>query len=241
MTKLTDDGRDEKIGEALKSIPVPRTSPSFFSDLMESIDSQSRESSVAVSSGESRESARLPVWRRGRVGLAASLAALVFFGGFVAGGVQAQTPTPTLASITTFEPAAGWSTLESSIGSDPEALRTVWAANIPFQSEELFTGFPDNTLRGLPSNGVVIVAAGPRSYTGSEQFPHLDFPIKLSDGYFVSDNYDGQPAPNVSMYTIDTWVGNKLLNLSVWIGSPHPDDSLVNTANEELARLHVPS
>lgn len=158
--------------------------------------------------------------------------------------VDEPSPSPTTqktnGDVIYFEPSEGWNTVQTSVGSDPEAPNAAWAANVPYASEESYSGFPDNTLRCMPDDGIVMVAVGPRTYTGGVDFPHLEMPLRLSDGFFVPDQYNGQPATHVSMYTIDTWIDGKLLNVNVWIGQNHPSPDLVRAANQELARLRVP-
>jgi hypothetical protein len=86
-----------------------------------------------------------------------------------------------------------------------------------------------------------MTAIGPRPYTGSESLPELRQPLYLSQGFCAHDNYEGQPAENVSKCRIDTMVGDKLLNVMVWFGSNRPTDAMVTEANEELGRLVIPS
>lgn len=137
-----------------------------------------------------------------------------------------------------FESAEGWYTAEGTIGSDSEALRTAWASNIPFESEDPTKGFPVHTMETLPREGIIIVAVEPRPYTGDATFSRLERPYVFADGYFVADDYNVQPAPNVSMCSIDTWLEDgKLFNITLYLGRNVPRKDQVDATNEELARL----
>ena len=158
-------------------------------------------------------------------------------GGLIGARVQAAPPCPTVS----FAPADGWNTVETTYGTQPDALPVAWAANVPFRSEDSYQGFPMNTIADLPPQGIVITATQPRKYSGGVPFPALDFPLSLDEGHFVADDYEGQPGPHVSNYIIDTWVDGKLLNVMVWMGTNQPTSHMATAANEELARLCVPA
>lgn len=78
---------------------------------------------------------------------------------------------PTVASleesVTTFKPSERWNLVLTTI--DPNGsqdLPIVWAANVSFSPEESTSGFPSNTVRDIPADGIVITVIGPRKYTG---------------------------------------------------------------------------
>jgi hypothetical protein len=144
-------------------------------------------------------------------------------------------------AVATFEPAPGWNTVNTTLAEGQDALQVAWAANVPFVSETDPSGFPTETIRTLPPDGIVMTAIGPRPYTGRESFPELHEPLDLSQGVCAHDNYEGQPAENVSKCRIDAMVGEKLLNVVVWFGSNRPTDAIVAEANEELDRLVLPA
>lgn len=169
--------------------------------------------------------------------MVASIAVGVVIGSVVAAPTRGATSSN--ADVASFDPAVGWNTVETNVGSDPMAPPVAWAANVPFKTED-FSGFPDNTVKDLPSDGIVIVVEGPREYSGGETFPELNLPIQLSEGFFTADGYEGQPAPNVSMYLITGYVGQKLLNVIVSLGSTDPSPAMINSANAELESLTVP-
>ncbi|HEV8564122.1 MAG TPA: hypothetical protein VGR41_04360, partial [Actinomycetota bacterium] len=141
--------------------------------------------------------------------------------------------------VTTFEEAPGWNTVTTTFGPDGEELPVTWAANVPFVSEEDPSGFPSETIRALPADGIVITAVGPRAYTGGETFPAIREPLDLSQGHCEADQYETQPAANVSKCILDTMVGEQLFNVMVWFGKNHPGDEMTAQANEELARLVI--
>ena len=68
----------------------------------------------------------------------------------------------------------------------------------------------------------------------------LRTPLTLSDGDFFSDQYENQPAPNVSKYMINAHVNGRYVFVEVLFGTPSPSAELRQAADEELARLLVP-
>jgi hypothetical protein len=146
------------------------------------------------------------------------------------------------ASVTTFESSEGWNLVLTTI--DPNSSRDlpiVWAANAPFSPDESTYGFPTNTVRDLPADGIVITVVGPREYTADTDLPPATFPLTISQGFCSYDQYETQPAPNVSKCLVDTMVGDELLNVAVWFGTNRPSDDMYEEANAELARLVLPS
>lgn len=142
--------------------------------------------------------------------------------------------------ILSFAPAEGWNTVETNVGPEPGSLPVAWAANVLFRAEDSFVGFPDNTIRSLAPDAIVITAVGPRRYTGDVAFPQLKLPLNLADGRFLAREYEGQPAPNVSMFLIEGKVGDQLLNVTVWMGTSEPSERMIEAANAELSRLSIP-
>jgi hypothetical protein len=149
-------------------------------------------------------------------------------------------------AVASFEAANGWFTAETSLGvpkapvpEETGPIPVAWAANVPFLDDPAKTWSPDATVRELPPDGIVIVAVGPRPCTVCAAFPSLTLPLKLSDGFFLSDDYEGQRAPNVSFEEIDTWIGADVLNVSVWQGRNEPTAGMASEANGELATLSI--
>jgi hypothetical protein len=111
---------------------------------------------------------------------------------------------------------------------------------VPFQPESRET--PINTIKNLPPDGIVINVVGPWTYTGSDAPPDLSFPATLSQMDFHGNNYEGQWAPNVSEYFISGHVNaTELLEFEVWMGRNDPTAAMRAAADEELARLALPS
>jgi hypothetical protein len=152
------------------------------------------------------------------------------------GGEDAYGQVPRVS----FAAPGDWFTAETSLlvpGDRP--IPVAWAGNVPFVDDPGVSEFPDSTVRKLPPNGVVIETVGPRPYSGSADFPRLSLPLKLSDGYFHGDGYEGQPAPNVSVYFIDARIGDEVLNASIWFGRNEPTPAMLAEANSALATLSI--
>jgi uncharacterized protein (DUF2237 family) len=232
----TFERRDDLVGQALLDLPTPTASPGFFETLRRSLAPQ-----LSTATPENR-------MRRFRPGRAVALVAAAILASIAAGvaiGAVVVSPTRSAttvsANVLSFEPAVGWNTVETNVTSDKASPQVAWAANVPFKSEDLSDFDPFNTVKALPPDGIVIVAEGPRDYTGGESLPNLELPVQLSEGFFTADGYEGQPAPNVSRYVISGYVGQKLLNVIVSLGSTNPSPAMIDSANAELERLVVPT
>jgi hypothetical protein len=71
----------------------------------------------------------------------------------------------------------------------------------------------------------VLFAWGPRPYTGSVDYEEFSFPLKLSDGYLSTGQYETQIAPHVSFaHTMGTFVDDELLSAQAWFGSNPPSE-----------------
>ncbi len=238
--------RDDVVGAALRRLPVPPGSPQFFRELERRLAAQSlvRERSWLK---RADHLGWMPTWLRPAAALVTTAVVSALAGGFIAAWAYAKSADggPVVSSfepsVTSFEPVEGWNTVVTTIDPKIPSLPIVWAANVPFAAEEFTTGFPTNTVKTLPPEGIVITVIGPREYTGGEFFPPAEFPLEVSDGFCNFEEYEGQPAPNVSMCLIDTMVGDQLLNITVWFGTTSPSESDYSAANEQLARLVVPS
>jgi hypothetical protein len=150
-------------------------------------------------------------------------------------------PQPEPPSVATFQPNEGWNLVQTTI--DPTGSQDppiVWAANVPFSPDDSASGFPSNTIRELPEDGIVITVVGPRRYAGDTFFPPAAFPLTISQGFCAHDRYETQPAPHVSRCLVDTMVGDELLNVSVWFGTNVPSDEMYRRANAQLAHLVMP-
>lgn len=124
---------------------------------------------------------------------------------------------PSAEPAPTFESAPGWHTAQAVVGPQEEAWPAAWAANVPLRDDPSRSGLPNRTVRTLPPGGIVIAVVGPRPYTGEEEFPARAFPLRVSDGFCTHRYYEGRPAPDVSVCYLDTWVGERLLNVTDWL------------------------
>jgi hypothetical protein len=117
-------------------------------------------------------------------------------------------------SYPAFAPGGGWHTSETYLPSRAGEgdIPVAWASNIPFSDADIGRDFP-TTIEALPLGGIVIVAIGPRLYLGETDFPHLRLPLKLADGQVITGSYEGRPAPGLSFFLIDTWIGDQLPGL----------------------------
>jgi hypothetical protein len=163
-----------------------------------------------------------------------------FAGAELAGSTQAATSTP----VPAFTPALGWNTAETNVRlpapnkSDPVA----WAANVPFEPQDAQTAWPMTTLRKLPADGIVIVVVGPDQGPYNQQARIVSPPFRVEDMFFHGNNYETQPASNVSWYWISVPTGTSQgINVNVWMGSNNPTPAMKAAADEELARLTLPS
>jgi hypothetical protein len=221
--------RDEELASALSELPVPATSDDFFGRLR---------ARVVETDTRPRHAARR------RLFATAALVGLALVVGGVAGATLAgSSPATPSTPVPAFAPAVGWNTVETNNHrSAPNKLDLAWAANVPFEPQDAQTDWPNATLRDLPPDGIVIVVVGPWTYTGSEQLPDLKLPVRLTDLYFNGDNWEGQPAPNVSRYQIAAHINaQKIVNVYVWMGRVDPTPAMKTAAEEELARLTLPS
>lgn len=136
-----------------------------------------------------------------------------------------------------FSKDSRWRTVETT---RQDGTPVAWIANIDFATEDEGRVFPDTTIKDLPPRGIVMVAVGPRPYTGDADFNRIDLPVTLSEGRVLSEAYEGKPAPHVSYFFADTWVGAHILNVWGYIGENPPTAGAEKEANEMLAALRLP-
>lgn len=147
----------------------------------------------------------------------------------------------------TFDAPQDWHAFRTDLGSDLEALPILWIANVPFFSEdttanacrtEASTGIPRKTLDELPEDGVVIVATGPRLYTGEREFPVFRRPLRTANAWRMPQ---GRAAANsnLSRLLLERLAGDDLLSVSVWFGAQEPDAETLARADGTLALLDV--
>jgi hypothetical protein len=144
------------------------------------------------------------------------------------------------APVVFFDGPAGWFTAETSLAAPGEApIPIAWTGNRPFVDDPAESEFPDRTVRQLSPDAIVLTIVGPRPYSGEADFPHLPLPLTLSEGYFHGEGWEGQPAPNVSAYFLDAWIGDGVVNVTAWFGRNDPTPQMLRDANAALATLSV--
>jgi hypothetical protein len=151
-----------------------------------------------------------------------------------------------------FQPAPGWSVASTGpmpVGS--EALTETWAANVPFEAEDLrlsalsgqLVAWPGETMKRLPPDGVALVTwvdahdEVPASPTRGS--PARDLPLQLGDAE-VQETWEGQVAPNVPFYWINATVKSQYVEVRIFFSTQHPSPSTLQVAQDELDRLVVP-
>jgi hypothetical protein len=147
-----------------------------------------------------------------------------------------------VVSYPAFAPGEVWHTSETSLTTPVGEgdIAVAWAANIPFSDADTGRDFPTKTIEALPPGGIVIVAIGPRPYLGEADFPHLTLPLKLTDGRVLSGSYEGKPAPGLSFFSVDTWIGDQVLNVWGYLGDEPAGAAIEAEADRALATLRVP-
>jgi hypothetical protein len=138
----------------------------------------------------------------------------------------------------TVELKEGWDGFAKDIGPPQEQVPALYVANVtwPDRGQNFADPATLELFKGLPPQGIVI-AASATSSGGGEEF--LRRPIRLSDGRFLADSYEGQPAPHVSTQTISGRLGEWTLIVQVYFGRNDPTDEMRAEANHVLATLEV--
>jgi hypothetical protein len=130
---------------------------------------------------------------------------------------------------------AGWDAYIKQLGQE-EVLGEIWAASRQFVEPSPRPAFPYKTMAALPGDGIAVEIVVGRPPPGSASWP-LRTQVSLDEGYFLADNYEGQPAPHVSTQIIRARVANRVLWVQVFFGRTHPDDAMRALANRVLGSL----
>lgn len=249
MKRSETTHRDQLVGEAIRKLTVPHPRDGFFEDVRQGLDRGDGGPRHLVELARAKVGDRIPP-----VGLRALLATAIasaavggVIGASVSGAAENRTsPPPTRVSghDLSFAPAAGWNTLEANLMIRSDSAPVAWAANVGFEPESDYSGFPDATVGALPVGGIVISVLGPRPVTEASSFSDISEPLQISADSCVT-SYDGQPKPYIALCPIDRRLGtDQVLNVLVWIGADaagaKPSQELIDAANKELARLTVP-
>jgi hypothetical protein len=180
---------------------------------------------------------------RALVALAAGVSAIVSMG---CGGAAAEEPQRRSAEARSvgvdgisIELPPGWDGYATRIGPDRE-VPVIWAANTPFTEGSAGAEFPQQTLATLPEDGVAVEVVGQPPPVGASR-PLLSTPLRLSDGYFLAEAYEGQPAAHVSTQIIEARLEGHALYVQVFFGRNQPTAAMRARADDVLASLTVPA
>jgi hypothetical protein len=133
----------------------------------------------------------------------------------------------------------GWDGFAKDIGPPHQEVPALYVANVawPDHGQNLDDDAVVGAFGRLPSDGIVIAAAASRSAGEAEQL--LRRPVRLFDGDFLADAYEGQPAPHVSTQVIRGRLVGRALHVQVYFGRNDPTDDMRAEANQVLATLEV--
>lgn len=132
----------------------------------------------------------------------------------------------------------GWDGYTTRIGPEDEVV-VIWAASTAFSEPSARPEFPYRTLEALPADGVVVEIVVQATTPDSASWPLLTPPVRLADGYFLADGYEGQQAPHVSTQIIQAQLADRALFAQVYFGRNQPDAEMRGRADEVLASLTI--
>jgi hypothetical protein len=139
-----------------------------------------------------------------------------------------------------FAPSTGWNLVGSTFAWGDGVGQVAFASNAAVVGDDATTGWPINTVRQLPSSGIVIcVSLLPHVEGGSLVYPDRSLPLRLADGIFLTGQYEDQAAPNVSVYRLATQMDAQYATIEVFFGTPSPDGRMLRAAEEQLANFAV--
>jgi hypothetical protein len=96
--------------------------------------------------------------------------------------------------------------------------------------------FPDETLRALPRDGILVAAWDYGRAPQHNLSPRRRLPYRLAE--FRHDRgWEGQPAVNVPQYVLFTSLRGHMLDVRVFFGRQQPSSRLRARAQAELATL----
>lgn len=171
--------------------------------------------------------------------LSAVLLASCGGGGSVEEPVRASAERPVVIDGVAVRVPAGWDAYTTRIGGD-DSVAVIWAASTSFSERSARRAeFPRRTLASLPPDGIAVEIVAQPAQAGSVAWPLLSPPLKLADGDFLANAYEGQPAPHVSTQLIRARLGRLALHVQVYFGRNEPGDELRARADRVLASLTV--
>ena len=137
-----------------------------------------------------------------------------------------------------FRPVEGWE--QAQVDLDEKLLDNnvvVWTTNV---------GLSVGSLRGprdvgpqLPPHGIVVFVSTALTVDDPDSFPARDLPLRLRDGYFVADSYQGQPAPHVSTTLIYAYANGRYVFVQVYYGTNSPSEEMFAEADRQVAGLFL--
>lgn len=181
-----------------------------------------------------------------RLILALAAVVLVGVGAFFLGSAFPVTSASSSAGDASgFLPAPGWTEVSTGTvpltGGPTGPGPTVSAANGELSQENGPVGtFPDQTLSKLRADGIVFYAVIGSGSDGGADFPPRQLPLQLSDAT-VDPHWEGQRNQNVPLYRIDAAVNGYIVSVYAFFGTQRPSATLMQSAQQELDRLQVPS
>lgn len=138
-----------------------------------------------------------------------------------------------------FLPAAGWTVNGSTFPwGDQEEAQVVWASNGGVADGDAATGWPIETVRHLPEDGIVVcVSMTPQVEDGPSLYPEGHLPLRLRDATFLTGQYEDQAAPNVSLYRLAAHVEDQYVTAEVFFGVLDPGSAALQAGDAQLSRF----
>jgi hypothetical protein len=162
--------------------------------------------------------------------------------GLAAGHSRAAVRVEVRSPVVAFEPAAGWSVINSRVpAGQQQNIDIAWATNSTIRGTDVLTTWPTDTAKHLSGDEIVVYASFAKQVDDPGGYHDRHLPLDLTDGYFLSTNYENQPARNVSVYTISAHTDAGYLLIYVWFGRNTPDQLALANADAELHRVVVPA
>lgn len=152
-------------------------------------------------------------------------------------------PQGTAASSPTglgFLPERGWDVLQSGTGATLDLPTVSIAANVDLHPDDDAEGLPLSTLETLPRNGIVIIAtftARGQEPSHDNGFPARALPLSLRDG--APYGVQLRPKRPLGQYELRAAVRNHNVQIEIYLGTPHPSQTLLEGVQRQLARLVV--
>lgn len=147
-------------------------------------------------------------------------------------------------SAISFRDAPGWTSVETPIGSlipqQAGNIEVAWTTNVEVADADIATKWPLETPRRLSFDGVLVYVSAARRLDDPELYRPGFEPIPLSGGFLARNNYEGQPAPNVSHYSDRVKIADWYVELHIFYGRNEPDATLLGLAAQALTRLSIP-